>query len=585
MADKDDFDFDDKKKTDAFDMSDEELFGDDASDDLKADSDSDEAPLEQGADETEEEFEQRRLEQEMRKKKSVSAREKMGWTIPAYQDMSRELEEKEPKLKELIKEYKALDAKAGKTADDEEKMSALKAEVANIRRLQKEIQIMDEHIDTILQAPDDFDNIISYGSTVTDQLGELTDKLLEIQSKSTDQYTVFDDTMSKVRGIVEDRNFEEGLAFLKDRTLGSGKEILGKTADAAKEAGKFGAGVLKSTWRALTSKKAEREEKEREAEEAREAALLRELPEKRKQLQKAADSIEKLERSLVNHAIQVENLGKTNLNAVNDLRLYIAAGDEILRIYDEELIPEAKKRFEQERTPDNETTLRNLQTSASDFFDQVLELEVVMFRARRDVLELAQQAKTNREYIKTIKKMRKNGINQWKTALAKASLQGQSMKQGRAILEHSRFGAETDDLSIELQGMSAKNAKAIQESRLNEIGNLLENQKKLKEIIGSTLQNDAEFEQKRLAGRKMLKKAEEELADLTHKSDKALAAKGDNVSRDNERSGGGSTKKSDKASDMFTEEAKANDNSDSGAADIAAKARRNRKNRGGPANK
>lgn len=576
MADKDDFDFD-EKDTDAFDMSDDELFGDDA-EELKAESD-DDAPQGASDDEFGDDVEGRRAEQEARKNQSVKAREKMGWTIPSYQQMTAELSEKEPTLKTLIQEYKTLQAKKDPSEAEQAKMDELKSEVANIRRLQKDIQTMDAHIDTILAAPADFDNIINYGSSVTDQLGELTDKLLEIQSKSTDKFTVFNDTMAQVRGIVEDRDFEQGLAFLKDRTLSSGKEVLNQAGNAAKEVGKAGAGILKSTWRALTAKKADREEKERAAELERENALLNELPEKRKQLQQAADAIEKLERSLVNHAIQVENLGKTNLNAVNDLRLYIAAGDEILRIYDEELIPAAKDRFQREKTPDAETTLKNLQTSASDFFDQVLELEVVMFRARRDVLELAQQAKTNREYIKTIKKMRKNGINQWKTALAKAALQGQSMKQGRAILEHSRFGSETDDLSIEIQQASAKSAKAIQESRLNEISNLLDNQQKLKKIIEGSLQNDADFEKKRLAGRQQLKQAEEELAELTHKSNKALASKGDNVSHKTDRD----NKKATKEDDFDTTPANSdagNDNKDNGVDDIAAQVRRNRKTGG-----
>lgn len=574
MADKDDFDFD-EQDTDAFDMSDDELFGDDA-EDLKADASGDDEPQGASGDEFGDDVEGRRAEQEARKEQSVKARDKMGWTIPSYQQMRGELEEKEPTLKTLIQDYKTLQAKKNPSEEEQAKMDELKSEVANIRRLQKDIQTMDAHIDTILAAPADFDNIINYGSSVTDQLGELTDKLLEIQSKSTDKFTVFNDTMSQVRGIVEDRDFEQGLAFLKDRTLTSGKQVLNQAGNAAKEVGKVGSGILKSTWRALTSKKADREEKERTAELERENALLNELPEKRKQLQQAADAIERLERSLVNHAIQVENLGKTNLNAVNELRLYIAAGDEILRIYDEELIPAAKDRFQREKTPNSETTLKNLQTSASDFFDQVLELEVVMFRARRDVLELAQQAKTNREYIKTIKKMRKNGINQWKTALAKAALQGQSMKQGRAILEHSRFGAETDDLSIEIQQASAKSAKAIQESRLNEISNLLDNQKKLKGIIESSLQNDADFEKKRLAGRQQLKQAEEELAELTHKSNKALASKGDNVSHKTERD----NKKSTKEDDFDTTPANSdtgNDNKDNGVDDIAAQVRRNRK--------
>jgi hypothetical protein len=577
MADKDDFDFD-EKDTDAFDMSDDELFGDDA-EELKADTDDDE-PSGSSDEDFGDDVEGRRAEQEARKNQSVQAREKMGWTIPSYQQMNTELAEKEPTLKTLIQEYKALQAKKNPSDEEQAKMDDLKSEVANIRRLQKDIQAMDAHIDTILAAPADFDNIINYGSSVTDQLGELTDKLLEIQSKSTDKFTVFNDTMSQVRGIVEDRDFEQGLAFLKDRTLTNGKRVLNQAGDAAKEVGKVGSGILKSTWRALTSKKADREEKERTAELERENALLNELPEKRKQLQQAADAIEKLERSLVNHAIQVENLGKTNLNAVNELRLYIAAGDEILRIYDEELIPAAKDRFQREKTPDSETTLKNLQTSASDFFDQVLELEVVMFRARRDVLELAQQAKTNREYIKTIKKMRKNGINQWKTALAKAALQGQSMKQGRAILEHSRFGAETDDLSIEIQQASAKSAKAIQESRLNEISNLLDNQQKLKKIIEGSLQNDADFEKKRLAGRQQLKQAEEELAELTHKSNKALASKGDNVSHKTERD----TAKTKKDDDFDTTPATdgTNDNNDTGVDDIAAQVRRNRKGGAGP---
>ena len=276
-------------------------------------------------------------------------------------------------------------------------------------------------------------------------------------------------------------------------------------------------------------------------------------------------------------------MGKTNLNAVNDLRLYIAAGDEILRLYQEELIPKAQENFQKERSPDTETTLKDMQTSASDFFDQVLELEVVMFRARRDVLELAQQAKTNREYIKTIKKMRKNGINQWKTALAKAALQGSSMKQGRAILEHSKFGQETDDLSIEIQAASAKSSKAIQESRLSEINNLLENQDKLKKIIGSTLDNDANFEKKRLAGRQKLKNAEEELAELTHRQQKALGATTADGKKTDVPKPDDAGLKSDFGDNA---EKSSNDNTSSDAAnDIASQVRRNRKGNSGPGGK
>lgn len=555
---------------DAFEMSDDELFGDDT-EEITASDDADETPA-SDAFADDEELAARAQDQQNRKKQSVNAREKMGWTIPSYQEMTAELAEKEPALKDLIKEYKALEAKADRTEEEDDKMATVKGEVATIRRLQKEIQIMDGHIDGLLSAPTDFDNIINYGSTVTDKLGELTDKLLEIQDKSTDKFTVFNDTMSQVRGIVEDRDFEQGLAFLKERTVDTGRKALTDGGKVIKDVGKAGSGLLKSTWRALTSSKADRQQKEETQELERESALLNELPEKRKQLKKAAEEIEKLERSLISHAKQVEALGKTNLNAVNDLRLYISAGDEILRIYQEELIPAAQESFDKEKTPDTETTLKDMQTSASDFFDQVLELEVVMFRARRDVLELAQQAKTNREYIKTIKKMRKNGINQWKTALAKAALQGSSMKQGRAILEHSKFGADTDDLSIEIQSAAAKNAKAIQESRLSEIENLLENQDKLKKIIGSTLDNDADFEKKRLAGREKLKGAEEELAALTHRQQKALGA----TTKDGKKTALPKPQADGLKGDFESEATPGNDNA-SAADDIAAKVRNNRK--------
>jgi len=563
--------FDGADEDDAFDMDSDELFGDDE-DTTEASADEDTPSGD--AFEDDEDLASRYAEQEARKKQSVNAREKMGWTIPSYQEMVAKLEEEEPQLAGLRKEGKALKAKANRTEDEDTRLSEVTAQVGSIVRLQKEIQIMDGHIDTILEAPIDFDNIINYGSTVTDQLGELTDKLLEIQDKSTDKFTVFNDTMSQVRGIVEDRDFEQGLAFLKDRTIENGKGAVSAASDAAKGLGKAGSSFLKSTWRVLTSSKADRQDKEEEVELQRENALLNELPEKRKQLKQAATEIEKLERSLINHAKQVEALGKTNLSAVNDLRLYIAAGDEILRLYQDELIPKAQENFEKEKSPDTETTLKDMQTSASDFFDQVLELEVVMFRARRDVLELAQQAKTNREYIKTIKKMRKNGINQWKTALAKAALQGSSMKQGRAILEHSKFGQETDDLSIEIQAASAKSSKAIQESRLSEINNLLENQDKLKKIIGSTLDNDANFEKKRLAGRQKLKNAEEELAELTHRQQKALGATTADGKKTNVPKADDAGLKSD-----FDDNAEktSNDNTNDAANDIASQVRRNRK--------
>ena len=497
-------------------------------------------------------------------------RSRIGWKVPNYQEVVAELAEKEQDMPELKSKYAKLKSE-GKEKSDEEK--AVAKEIKHIAKLQHQVKVMEEHIEFILEDPTNFERILDYGSEVTKELGDLSEKIMKVQAASDHDFNVLKGTLANVKAVIEDDGVKGVLELVKD----TASDLGGKAKDTGKEIAGVGTGIIKKSWKALFGGKRAEEEKEKERDVEMENALLNEIPEKLQTIKNAASTLEKLERNLISHAKQLKLLGNKSLEAVDALMLYTAAGDEILRIYDEEFLPKLIEANDKEQTASSDRQLTAFESARSDFFDKIIDLEMAMYRARRDVIKLSDQFENSKEQIKTVTKMRKNGVDQWKVTLVDTILQGKSVLMSRTLLEYSDIGRDLDDLSTSLQEAGMKSRKALDSATAKEIDTLLENNKRLAKVLEESTKQKVEKSQKQLEAREKLAEAEGELAALKDKNTKALAD-----SREASRKA--LADHSNGSADSFNERAtNANDNKaddSSTAADLVDSVRRKRKSAG-----
>ena len=493
--------------SDDFNWDDDDMFKDD--DGTFSGASSDEPSIDELEKQTPEEHDERIKQRE-------EIRSRIGWKVPNYREIVAELEEKEGELPKLKEQYSKLQS-AGTEKSDEG--VALVKEIKHIARLQHQAKTMESYIDFILEDPTNFERILDYGSEVTKELGELSEKILKIQAASDREFNVLKGTMAEVRSVIEDEGVKGVLELVKDSALDLGN----KAKDTGKDVAGVGTNLVKKSWKALFGGKKAEDEKERERDIEMENALLNSISEKLKIIENAANNLETLERNLVSHAKQLKLLGSKSLEAVDALMLYTAAGDEILRMYDEEFLPELIEANRKEQTAASDRQLASFESARSDFFDQIITLEMAMYRARRDVIKLSDQFENSKEQIKTVTKMRKNGIDQWKVTLVDTIMQGKSVLMNRTLLEYSDIGKDLDELSITLQEAGMKSRKALDSATAKEIDTLLENNKRLAKVLEESTQQKVNKNQKQIEARRKLAEAEGELATLKDKNTKAIA--------------------------------------------------------------
>src|SRR5690606_27395153 len=192
---------------------------------------------------------------------------------------------------------------------------------------------MEKLMDPIDQAPDSFEAIITYGNAPLVRLGDIANDMIKIQGKFNDQVNVMSTALGKLETGLKDMDLdtfgEATRKLLKSMAHGAGT--------GAKGIGKFLSNVKDS----LTGAKAKRTEDEKVVREMQDA-----LPEMLYEMIKLVDNIAKTEQGIKDVMKEAEKLGVARVEATREISVYLGAGKEVLRRYNEEYIAQASKDFD-----------------------------------------------------------------------------------------------------------------------------------------------------------------------------------------------------------------------------------------------
>lgn len=408
---------------------------------------------------------------------------------------------------------------------------------------------MEKLMEPIDNAPDSFEAIITYGNPPLVRLGEIANDMIKVQGKFNDQVNVMSTALGKLETGLKDMNLdsfgEATRKLLKGMAHGAGS--------GAKGIGKF----LSSVKDSLTGAKAKRTEDEKVVREMQDA-----LPEMLYEMIKLVENISKTEQGIKEVMKEAEKLGVARVEATREISVYLGAGKEVLRRYNEEYIPEANKDFEESGDPEDEIYMKGVLKRKEDFIDRVNVLEGSRASSVIAAQQLRQMMETMEDQRKKIQDIMYNSQNEWKAMLAAAGIAGSSLRAAQTIKKADEFGDKMHDQTmamIEQAHELTQNSKArgtIDPQRLIEASTRLQ-----KMIEG---ENDARV--------KRLKQLEQTAQQLRGATDNLIeAAESSNKARQLEAVKSAEEESAQQRKTQEAKEAKkANDNKE-GVAEPAAK--------------
>lgn len=296
---------------------------------------------------------------------------------------------------------------------------------------------MEKVMEPIDRNPDNFESIISYGNPPLAKLGNIANDMIKVQGKFNDQVNVMSTALGKLETGLKDMDLdsfgEATRKLLKGLAHGAGS--------GAKGIGKFFSNVKDS----LTGAKAKRTEDEKVVREMQDA-----LPEMLYEMIKLVDNIGKTEKGIREVMEEATKLGQARVEATREISVYLGAGKEVLRRYNEEYIPEAQKDFDESGDPEDQMYLDSVLKRKEDFIDRITVLEGSRAASVIAAQQLRQMMDTMEDQRKKIQDIMHNSQNEWKAMLAAAGIAGSSLRAAQTIKKADEFGDKMHDQTMEM---------------------------------------------------------------------------------------------------------------------------------------
>jgi uncharacterized protein YaaN involved in tellurite resistance len=325
-------------------------------------------------------------------------------------------------------------------------------------------------------APDSFEAIITFGNPPLAKLGDIANQMIAVQGRFNDQVNVMANALGKLenglKGMNLDKFGEATRKALKGLAVGTGKGIKGT--------GRF----LGNVWDSISGAKGKRTEDEKVVREMQDA-----LPEMLFEMLKLVDSVQSTEEGIKQVMAEAEKLGIARVEATRDISLYLGAGKEVLRRYNDEYIPEASRAFEESGDPEDELYLKAVTKRKEDFIDRITVLEGSRASSVIAAQQLRQMMETMEDQRKKIQDIIQNSQNEWKAMLAAAGIAGSSLKAAQTIKKADEFG---DKLHESTMGMIEEAHKLTQNSKSRgtiDPAKLIEASSRLQKMIESEATN------------------------------------------------------------------------------------------------
>jgi uncharacterized protein YaaN involved in tellurite resistance len=334
---------------------------------------------------------------------------------------------------------------------------------------------MDKLIQPIALNPDSFQVIITYGTPPLEELGKVASSMIQIQSKFNDQVNVMASSWNRMQEGMKEAGFE---TFIE-----TAQKALKTAAGAAGKGVKGGFSIGKNILESFNGAKNRKGEEDKMLEEMQES-----LPQMAKELQRLINDISKTEQGINQVLQEAEKLGIARLEATRALNLYIGAGKEVLRRYDEEWIPEAKEIHDETADPDDKMYLDNVLSRKDDFTGRLLNLEGSRTQSVVAAQQLRQIMETLQEQLKKIQEIKYNSRNEWQAMLAAAGIAGSNLKSAQMLKEADEFGDRMFEQTTKMVEKSAELTRNTRARGSVDPQKLIDAAERLQKVIESDAQ-------------------------------------------------------------------------------------------------
>lgn len=308
-------------------------------------------------------------------------------------------------------------------------------------------------------APDSFEAIITFGTQPLIKLGKIGEDLLKIQGSFDESINVVHDAWKELHGGANSLGLE--------KITKNARSALKGAAAAGAAAGKGIGKAIGKAWDVLSGAAKKRSEEEKAVREIQDA-----IPNLLKEMKKLVDRVLGTEQGLIQLTKEVEKLGIARVDATRELGVYLGAGKEVLKRYDEEYLFEARKDWEADPTPENEMYLNRVVSRKEDFIGQLNRLEQARASSVLGARQLERILKTVEEQRKQMADLRINTQNEWRAMLSAAGFAGSSLKAAETGKMAHDFGDKVFDQTMKMiedadqMTRSAGNRGAIDPQRL-----------------------------------------------------------------------------------------------------------------------
>lgn len=307
----------------------------------------------------------------------------------------------------------------------------------------------------VLEAPNNVDVILAYGLKPMDKLEAISNKMIEVQTKYDSEFNVIKKSWDDYDSALAKMGFDELLSSARDAV-----GVLGRTTGkGAKGATK----LLTAIFEKMSGAAKERTEAENTIKKMQDQipGMMQELNETIKKTGKVKSGMRTV-RTQCTEALEMR------LEIIKELNTYIGAGREILRQYDEEIIPEYLHLVETANGDSTNTDQFSQQGKESqrlyeeiidckrEFSQQMLQLEQAKAILMTRSVRATQIIKNTVMQERFLTQMETIGVTLMKDGIVEAGQAGSSLKASEFIQKRRQAADRVLEGAGEMADMSQK---------------------------------------------------------------------------------------------------------------------------------
>lgn len=327
---------------------------------------------------------------------------------------------------------------AGPTAEESSRRNRARNRVVDYADADADLKaLMDRAMDPIDKNPQSFEAIVTYGNAPLEELGKIANQMITVQSRFNAQVNVMASAIEQLQSGMQGMNLDKFAEATKNMLKG----MASVGVKGARGGFNFGKGLIEK----FTGAGKNKGEDEKLVEE-----MQRALPNMLNEMIRLVDEISKTEDGIKEVIKEAEKLGVARVEATRSINVYLGAGKEVLRRYNEEYIPEAQADFDESADPEDEMHLKDVLKRKDDFVDRLTVLEGSRAASVIAAQQLKQIMDTMEDQLKKIQDIKYNSQNEWKAMLAAAGIAGSSLKAAQTIRAADEFGDKMHDQTMRM---------------------------------------------------------------------------------------------------------------------------------------